>query len=30
VHPPAIAKILRHLGLAAELPVHAPAHQLTW
>jgi len=29
-HPPAIAKILRHLGLPIEVPVPAPARQLAW
>jgi hypothetical protein len=28
VHPPAIAKILRHLGLPAEVPRPLPARQL--
>jgi hypothetical protein len=29
-HPPAIAKILRHLGLPVEVPRPVPARQLAW
>jgi hypothetical protein len=29
-HPPAIAKILRHLGLPVEVPMPALARQLAW